>query len=112
MLEQLTQFDLHHRIAELAQTTLVLFTSADCGSCRHLKAVLTRISQSHRDWRVYEVDAQAEMGLTREFEVFHLPALFLFSAGQFHAELQCPASVGAIENAVAAALLEPAGEAP
>ena len=112
MLEKLTQFDLHHRIAEQPATSLVLFTSVACASCRYFKVILTKVAELHEDWHVYEVDAQHEMGLTREFEVFHLPALFLFHAGEFHAELHCQASIEAVELAVSDALRKPAREAP
>jgi len=58
------------------------------------------------------VDAQREMALTREFEVFHLPTLFLFTQGQFHAELRCDSTPSAIEGAIISALKQPAQEAP
>jgi len=112
MFEQLTQFDLHHRVAEQAAATLVFFTAPACGSCRHLKTVLKTVAERHRDWRIFEVDAQHESGLTREFEVYHLPAMFLFSQGDFHAELHCEANPGAVERAVAEALAQPRMEAP
>ena len=112
MFARLTQFDLHHRIAEQTATTLVFFTSPACASCRHLKVVLGEISARHPEWRVFEVDAQQEAGLVNEFDVFHLPSLFLFARGDFHAALSCEASPGAIEAAVASALLQPAQEAP
>lgn len=112
MFENLSQFDFHHRLAELQGPTLVFFTSQDCGSCRHLKSILTSVRQLNPDWHVFEVDAQIEMGLTREFEIFHLPALFLFANGEFHSELRCEATPGAIHRAVLDALREPAQEAP
>jgi thioredoxin-like negative regulator of GroEL len=112
MFENLTQFDLHHRIAEHDTPTLVFFSSVDCGSCRYLKASLGSVKARHPDWHIFEVDAQHEMGLTREFEVFHLPALFLFSDGEFHAQLHCEAAPGKIEHAVSEALAQPAQEAP
>ena len=37
MFEKLSQFDLHHRIAEKQDPALVFFTSTECGACRHIK---------------------------------------------------------------------------
>jgi thioredoxin-like negative regulator of GroEL len=112
MFEKLTQFDLHHRIAEQDTPTLVFFSSVSCGSCRHLKTTLASVKDRHPDWRFFEVDAQHEMGLAREFEVFHLPALFLFADGEYHAQLHCEAAPAKIEHAVSEALIQPAQEAP
>ena len=112
MFENLNQSDFHHRLAELQNPSLVFFTSKDCGSCRHLKAILTSVQQLNPDWHIFEVDAQIEMGLTREFEIFHLPALFLFANGDFHAELRCESVPGAIQRAVRDALQQPPQEAP
>lgn len=112
MFEKLNQFDLHHRIASENTPTLVFFTAEGCSSCQYLKQILSQISKKNPFWRLYEVDAAQEMGLTREFEVFHLPALFLFHNGEFHAELQCEARIPSIEAAVEAALQQPPQEAP
>ena len=112
MFPQLSQFDLHHRIAENPAPTIVFFGSDGCSSCRHLHEILKLVRQRRPDWLVYEIDAQAEMGLTREFEVFHLPAMFLFKQGNFHCEISCEASPSAVEEAVTAAMQQPAQEAP
>jgi len=112
MFEKLTQFDLHQRIAAQPASALVFFSGEGCSSCRHLKRVLTQVSARRPDWSIFEVDAQAEMGLTREFEVFHLPTLFLFQDGEFHCELHCEARAEAIEAAVSEALARPPQEAP
>lgn len=112
MLAQLDQFNLHHRIAEYKAPALVMFSSRSCSSCRHLKQILEQLATVHPEWAVFEVDAQRDMALTREFEVFHLPALFLFYQGVFHSEIACEASLGAIEAATARALQEPPSEAP
>ncbi len=112
MFPQLSQFDLHHRIAENPSPTLVFFSAESCASCRHLKAILARLREQRPEWIIYEVNAQKEMGLTREFDVFHLPAMFLFHNGEFHSELSCEASVDTIGKAILQQLREPAGEAP
>jgi thioredoxin-like negative regulator of GroEL len=112
MFPQLSQFDLHHRIAENPAPTIVFFSSEGCSSCRHLREILEQLRHLHPEWPVYQVDALAEMGLVREFEIFHLPAVFLFLQGIFHSEISCAASPSAIETAVGAAMLVPPREAP
>jgi len=112
MLPQLDQFNLHHRIAENKSPTVVLFTSGACSSCRHFKRILEQVTHRHPEWLAFEVDAQRDMALTREFEVFHLPAAFLFHRGIFHCELSCEASVAAVEAAITRALQQAPQDAP
>ena len=112
MFDQLSQFDLHHRLADSEGVALVMFTAPSCGACRHLRGVLDVLRRRHPQWQIFEVDAQRDIALVREFDVFHLPALFLFQAGQFHCPLHAEASPNAIESAVGEALANPAEEAP
>lgn len=112
MFPKLTQFDLHHRIEANPAPTLVFFTSAACGSCRQLRAALEELRHIRPDWLVYEVDAEQEGGLVREFEIFHLPAMFLFHQGRFHREISCPPTPQAIESAIVENLAHPPEEAP
>lgn len=101
----LNQFDFHHVLSRTEGTSLVYFTAPGCGACRRLKQVLESSAQEFASLNLFEVDAQQEMALTREFEVFHLPAMFLFRDGHFHAPLHAepaPASLlAAIETALA-----------
>lgn len=92
--------------------TLVFFSSAGCSSCRHLQRILEETSAGHPEWLIYQVDAQQDIALAREFEVFHLPALFLFDQGNYHSEISCEATTAAIEEAVNSALKCPPQEAP
>jgi thioredoxin-like negative regulator of GroEL len=111
--KQLSQFDFHHTLAATPGTSLVMFGSRDCGSCRHLKRVFTEMSQSpDNTLSLFEVDAQRDTALAREFEVFHLPAMFLFQDGEYHCELHSPAQPEALQRNVARALAQPAQEAP
>ncbi len=112
MFSQLTQFDFHQQLAETPGVSIVFFSSPDCGSCRHLKQVLTQLRQQQNDWHFFEVNAQQDAGLVREFELFHLPALFLYSDGEFHCEIQAESRLIAIANAVQHALARPAQEEP
>ena len=111
-LPSLSQFDFHSRLADSGGPVLVMFTSPGCGGCRHLRMVLLEVSRERPDWCCFEVDAQRDQALTNEFEVFHLPTLFLFSAGQFHCQLEAEARPSAIVAATIAALQQPAQEAP
>lgn len=111
-LPQLDQFDFHARLSDTPGAALVMFSSPDCGGCRHLRPVLQALRRQRPHWHVFEVDAQRDLALTHEFEVFHLPALFLYLDGHFHCELQAPARAAAIREAIDAALLRPAQEAP
>lgn len=111
-MHQLDQFDFYAFLDNTTGTTLVSFISSGCGACRHLHRILGEVESRRPDWTLCEVDAQRDTALTREFEVFHLPTVFLFNDGEFHCELQAEALPGKIIDTVLAALQQPAGEAP
>lgn len=111
-LPALSQFDFHARLAETPGTALVMFTSPDCGGCRHLRRVLGEVHRLQPGWQIFEVDAQRDQALTHEFEIFHLPTLFVFRDGDFHCQLQAEARPAAIIAAVGLALQQPPQEAP
>jgi thioredoxin 1 len=108
----LDQFNYHHILAQTPGVSLVYFTSPACGACRHLKAIFEHQPQEFGQLNLFEVDAQREMALTHEFGVFHLPALFLYNEGEFHAEIHAEALPSAIIAAIETALAAPAQEAP
>ena len=91
---------------------LVVFTSMGCASCRAWKEVLKEYLSINPDFVIYEVDAHESMALANEYEIFHLPALFLFRDGEFHTELNCEANLQKIDQAIIRALQEPAQEEP
>ena len=111
-LPMLTQFDLHHRLAEVEGTAIVCFTATSCGSCRQMKQALAALRRNRADLAVFEVDAQHEAGLTREFGVFHLPALFLFLDGEYHRPVEAEPLPERLAAAIDAALGLPPLEAP
>lgn len=92
--------------------SLVIFTAPACGACKRLKQLLVTPSPELGGIRFFEVDAERDLALTREFGIFHLPAMFLYRNGQFHCELQAEAHPERIRRAVDAALARPAQEAP
>ena len=108
----LDQFRFHHVLAETPGVALVIFTSTGCASCRYWKQMLSAYREQHPELTLFEVDAGRDLALTREFHVFHLPALFLFRNGQFHAPLQCEAQPERLRTAILDALAQPAQEAP
>lgn len=111
-LDTLDQFDFHARLQDSTGIALVAFTAAGCGGCRHLGRALRQVQAAQPGWRLYEVDAQRDAALVSEFEVFHLPTLFLFRDGEFHCELRSEARPPAIVAAVHAALRRAPEEAP
>jgi len=128
MVDKKTQAELlrldHYRIRRLVDSdfydtlhatpgvSLVIFTSTGCASCRAWKEVLKQYLSTQPDLVVYEVDAHESMALANEYEIFHLPALFLFRDGEFHCELNCEANQERIQQAIGRALLGPAQEEP
>lgn len=112
MIRALTQFDFHHRLEETPGAALVVFTAPLCGACKMLRTAMTHYGEGNPEVTLFEVDAQQDMALAREFDVFHLPALFLYLDGRFHAEIQCETLPEKIAEAVVDARLGPAAEAP
>lgn len=104
--------DFHHRLAETPGISLVLFTGPACGACKRLKQLLDGHPDLFADIHLFEVDAGRDMALTREFGVFHLPAMFLFRAGDYHCALHSEAQPERLRAAIDAALARPAEEAP
>ena len=108
----LEQFDFHHVLERTPGASLVIFTGPACGACKRLKAVLAAEPELFADLHLFEVDAQRDMALTREFGVFHLPAMFLYRDGEFHCELHSEALPVRLRQAINDALAAPAQEAP
>ena len=60
----------------------------------------------------YEVDVSEATGVAHYFGIFHLPTVYLYRDGQFHAELQCEARGEAIRNTAHHLLAAPAQDEP
>lgn len=108
----LDEFGFHHTLAATRGIALVIFTSAGCSSCRAWRRLLAAHRAPHPDLALFEVDAGHAQALTREFSVFHLPALFLYRNGHFHSPLQAEADPDKLRAAIEAALAAPAQEPP
>jgi thioredoxin 1 len=111
-LTPLDEFGFHHTLAGTRGPALVIFMSAGCSSCRAWKQLLVAYGVQHPELTLFEVDAGHAQALTREFNVFHLPALFLYRDGHFHYALQSEAQPDKLHAAIAAALAAAAQEAP
>lgn len=109
---QIDQFEFHHALARARGKAIVFFTSDSCASCRYWQRLLADYANRRLDVRVFEVDAKKESALAEEFEVQHLPALFLYVDGVFHCALQTEASISKLGAAIAAALAAPPQEMP
>ena len=108
---QATQFDFHARVRAQPGAALLFFTKLGCGSCGKWKLLLHDFVQ-HAAVTVFEVDAAVDAALAREFSVFHLPALFLFKDGEYHAALECEASPPRLRETLHTLLALPAEEPP
>lgn len=61
---------------------------------------------------LYEVDVSEATGVARYFEIFHLPTIYLYRDGRFHAELQCPPQAARVRTAARTLLDGPAQDEP
>lgn len=101
----------HRHLAATHGVAVVLFTAPSCGSCRVWKRLLPLALDGIAD-ALYEVDVSEATGVAREYGLFHLPTLFLYRDGRFHAELHCEARATAVRAATLALLAAPAQEEP
>ncbi len=111
-IQPLSEQEFYARLAETAGPSIVFFTKPGCSSCRLWQRLLDELLQQREDIRVFQVDAEQNMALSHEYELFHLPALFLFVDGEFHCELQSEARLPELQATLEAALEAPAEEAP
>ena len=101
----LDQFNFHHSMAETTGSAIVVFSGPSCGSCRAWKQLLAEYQQQNPETRLFEVDVERDQALAAEFSVFHLPSLFLYRDGHFHAQIDCEATLATL-SATLTELLE------
>ena len=111
-IQSLNEHEFYSKLAETVGPSIVFFTKPGCSACRLWKRLLGDLLQHRQDINVYQVDAEQNMALSHEYELFHLPALFLFMNGEFHCELQAEARMSNLLAAIDAALTAPAQDAP
>lgn len=109
--QQLDEFTFYATLAHSPGASLVLFDSPECGACRALKQQLPALLGTSVQ-QLYRVNVGESTGLAREYEVFYLPALFLFVDGQFHAPVQAVLTAPALQAAIQSLMRQPAQEAP
>lgn len=107
----LAEGEFHACLAATSGTAVVLFSAPACGSCRIWKQLLPRTLAGLVS-ALYEVDVSEATGVARYFGIFHLPTLYLYRDGQFHAELQCEARRETIQQSVLRLLAAPAQDEP
>ncbi len=107
-MQSLDEYSWHASPAQAWGVSQVLFISPSCGSSRTAQRLLP--SAAPADVRLYVVDVQ--QALARAYDVFHLPALFLFRDGRYHARLDCAITPAALRGAIDAALAAPPQEEP
>lgn len=103
---QLTDFDLDQQLLALPGTSLLVFTSVGCSSCRWARHHLPELALPID--RLCWIDAEENGGAVERYGVFHLPTLFVVRDGEFYGALRCKLSVDTITEALDQAL----GRAP
>lgn len=111
-IELLDQFVFHHRLSETTGVALILFSAQGCGSCKQMRLVLEHLSRVHLPWSFYEVDVGLDQALAREFEVFHLPTVFVYRDGVYRSPLNVSPNIRDIEKGVEDILSRPAEDPP
>ena len=107
----LCEGDFHIRVAATTGVAVVLFSAPHCSSCRAWKQLLPQALADVAD-DLFEVDVSEATGVARYFDIFHLPTIYLYRDGRFHAELQCEARPATILETVRQLLAGPAQEEP
>lgn len=118
-LQPVHELDFDATLRRLGGVCVVVFTSPWCGACKAAKRALASLTEAALapagavgPLHLLEVDAGESAGLTADLEVFHLPALFVYKRGEFHAPLQAPLRVDALARALTEVLAAPPQEPP
>lgn len=90
---------------------MVLFSAPGCGACRAWKRLLPQALADIAD-AFHEVDVSEATGLARYYGIFHLPTIYLYRDGKFHAELQSETRHDCIQQSASRLLAEPAQDEP
>ena len=90
---------------------VVLFSAPHCGACRAWKQLLPQ-ALAELAAAFHEVDVSEATGVARYFGIFHLPTVYLYRDGRFHAELQCEARQDAIQETARQLLAASAQDEP
>ncbi len=110
VMHQLDEASYYRQLAQTRALALVLFTSPACGTCRVVERNLPASAPAAA--QLFKVDVQVAAALARAFDVFHLPTLFLYVDGHYHARLNCEVTPAKLRAAIEHALQRPAEEEP
>lgn len=108
---RLDEGEFHARLVASSGIAAVLFSAPRCGGCRVWKKMLPDALSGLAD-ALFEVDVSEATGVARSYDIFHLPTVYLYRDGRFHAELQCEARPEAIRFAALRLLDTQAQEEP
>jgi len=108
----LDQFDFHSTLEETAGLSLVFFSTENCASCHYWENLLGQYKGQHPSINLFGVDAARDQALTEEFEIFHMPAIFLYVDGKFQSGIQCEAKLDVLHDEIQKVLHAPAQELP
>jgi hypothetical protein len=111
-MERVSELGFWQRMAGQKGWIILFFSSAGCHSCKIWRRLLSEWEQRRSDLQVWEADAGIEMGLAQEFDVYHLPALFVFRDGRYQRPMQVEARLSAFDPWLAAQADLPPEEAP
>ena len=106
------EFEFHQTLEKSRDIAIVFFSSQECSSCRYWEQLLIQFTHINPQASIYKIDSGLNQALTQEFNVFHLPALFLYLDGEFYSEIQCEAKLESIGKAIDDALKGPPQEMP
>jgi thioredoxin 1 len=95
---RLSEGTFHARLGAASGVSVVLFSAPHCGACRAWKRLLPKALAGVAD-ALFEVDVSEATGVARYYGIFHLPAVYLYRDGRFHAELQCEARPESVRRA-------------
>lgn len=107
----LDESNFHTGLSSSNGVSLVMFSGPGCGACKRLENFLPQWLAAQVQ-HFYKVDVQRCTALARAYEVFHLPSLFVFVNGHYHAPLQAEAAPAPMQDALRKLLDEPAHEEP
>lgn len=118
--QELDEFTFFSELRESSGLVLVFFTGPHCASCHHLKNLLNTeytsfteyFSKSNLQFAAFEIKADKASALVNEFDVFHLPTMFLYKEGIFHCELHAEAISKKLIEAIEIALTKTPQEEP
>ena len=109
--QELCESDFHQRLAASPGVAVVMFSGPHCGACRRLEKHLPDWLEG-RASHLYKIDVLKSTALARAYEVFHLPGLFVFVDGRYHAPLSGEAAPEPMRAALENLLAQPAHEEP